>query len=175
MAIYDLNHAYYLWEDIGETLNTSGLLYSIEQNEGKRFIKSNTKVSGEFHFTSEECQTAFNKLIPKVKSLHKDMYSLIEAITKHKNNNQFHTRQLANKYDNFNEFRQLNNKFKHFTTQEVEIGLTSLVMMEGDYNVIDVYCNFKKKDGSLIPIRYPEFIETFLRFLKDYELISFKY
>ncbi len=56
MAIYDLNQAYYLWEDIDETLNTIGLLHSIEQNKGKRFIKSKTKVSGEFHFTSEECQ-----------------------------------------------------------------------------------------------------------------------
>ncbi len=174
MAIYNLNEAYYLWEDIEQVLNTIDSLYSIEYSNDKRFIKSKTKISSEFHFTSKECQIAFNKLIPKIKSLHKDMYGLIEAISKHKNNNQFHTRQLADRYDNFNEFRQLNNRFKHFTEQDVKIDLTSLVMIEGKYNIIDVYCNFKKKDKNLIPIRYPEFIETFLTFLASYNLITFK-
>lgn len=53
------------------------------------------------------------------------------------------------------------------------ITLTSLVMMEGNKSVIDTYCNFEKQDGSFKAVRYPDFIETFLVFLNDYELIKF--
>lgn len=174
MQIYDLNQAYYLWEDIKEIIDRIGTLYTIEKVNGYRFIKSITEAPGKPAIFSKENEDTFNQLIPKIKSLHRDMYSLIEAITKHKNDGAFNTDTLAAKYSNFNEFRHLNNKFKHFDTKGVTITLTSLVMMgEGQRNIIDVYCNFTRSDGSYKPIRYPDFIETFLVFLNDYELITF--
>lgn len=173
MQIYDLNQAYYLWEDIKEIIDRIGTLYTIEKVNGQRFIKSTTESPGKPTFFSKENEDTFNRLIPKIKSLHRDMYSLIEAITKHKNDGEFKTDTLADKYGNFDEFRHLNNKFKHFDTKGVTITLTSLVMMENNKNIIDVYCNFKKQDGSFKAVRYPDFIETFLVFLNDYELITF--
>lgn len=174
MEIYDLNQTYYLWQDIEEVTNQIGLLYSIENENGKRFIKSKTIVNSEHHWTSGECNTAFNKLIPKIKSLHKDMYSLIEAIYKYKNNNLFDRNSLERIYQNFKEFRLLNNQFKHYSSGSIEINVIPLVMMEDGQHVIDVFCNFKQKNGKIIPIRYPDFIETFLLFLRDNELITFK-
>lgn len=53
---------------------------------------------------SKESEIAFNKLIPKIKSIHKDMYSLIEAITKYENGGEFDTRLLASRYSNFDVF-----------------------------------------------------------------------
>ena len=173
MQIYDLNQAYYLWEDIQEIIDRIGSLYTIEKVNNKRFIKSASEVLGKPSMVSKENEIAFNKLIPKLKSLHKDMYSLMEAITKYKNDGEFNINDLASKYNNFDEFRHLNNKFKHFDTKGIAITLTSLVMMESNKSIIDAYCNFKKPDDSFSTIRYPEFIETFLVFLNDYDLIRF--
>ncbi|HRP37019.1 MAG: hypothetical protein BGO87_07420 [Flavobacteriia bacterium 40-80] len=172
MNLYDLNQAYYLWEDIKEIIDRIGTLYTIEKVNGQRFIKSITETP-ETTIFSKENEVIFNQLVPKIKSLHKDMYSLIEAITKHKNNGEFNIHMLADRYYNFDEFRHLNNKFKHFDTRGVTITLTSLIMMENNKNIIDVYCNFTKGDGSFKAIRYPDFIETFLAFLVNYELITF--
>lgn len=173
MQLYDLNQAYYLWEDIKEVIDRIGSLYTIEKVNGQRFIRSTFEIPGKPSMISKENEIAFNKLIPKIKSIHKDMYGLIEAITKYKNDGDFNINSLASRYSNFDEFRHLNNKFKHFDTRGITITLTSLVMMEGNKSVIDAYCNFKKQDGSFKAVRYPDFIETFLVFLNDYELITF--
>lgn len=174
MPIYDLNQTYYLWQDIEDVTNRIGLLYSIEKDNGKRFIKSKTTINSIYHWTSEECNNTFNKLIPKIKSLHKDMYSLIEAVYKYNNDNKFNRIILEKTYQNFEEFRLLNNQFKHYSSGEIEINVMPITTLENGQNVIDICCNFKKNNGKIKPIRYPDFIEMFLLFLKDLGLITFK-
>lgn len=69
MQIYDLNQAYYLWEDIKEVIDRIGSLYTIEKINNQRFIKSTFEVPGKPCMISKESEIAFNKLIPKIKSL----------------------------------------------------------------------------------------------------------
>jgi hypothetical protein len=174
MSVYDLNHTYYLWEDIKEILSRIDSLYSFENIKDKRFYNSKISIDSDIHWASKDTNEIFNKLIPKFKSIHKDMYSIIEAIFKYKNNGDFSIKILSNKYQYFNEFRLLNNKLKHFTPGSVEINLIQLVMMEGNKQKIDVMCQFKYSNGTFVAIRYSDFIEIFLLFLNDNELISFE-
>ena len=54
MQIYDLNQAYYLWEDIQEIIDRIGSLYTIEKVNNKRFIKSASEVLGKPSMVSKE-------------------------------------------------------------------------------------------------------------------------
>lgn len=141
MGIYDLNNIHYLEHDIESILNRIDELYKVEfKKEGTSYYPK-TQVDNKHHWTSEVSKETFNKLVPGIKSLHKDMYALLETIFKSKTGD-FKKKQLETKYPNLKEFRLLNNKLKHFNDTEAEINLTKAVIMESHGHLIDIYCYF---------------------------------
>lgn len=112
-------------------------------------------------------------MIPKIKSLTKDMYSTLECIFISKNG-KFHKLQVENRFNNLKELRLLNNKFKHYKNQEAEISLTSLVLIQNDVHLLDCYVNFKylKDDQKLKCLRFSELVDVFLKILKTENIIS---
>jgi hypothetical protein len=131
-----------------------------------------TIVNNKHHWTSDVCKNTFNKLIPRVKSLHKDMYALLETLFKSKSGS-FKKLELEKKYPYLKEFRLLNNKLKHYNDLEAEITLTELVMIEEEGHLIDICCNFKYKD-QLKVLRFCRFIEIFLKIIEDQQVIIIK-
>lgn len=170
MGIYDLNNIQYLEHDIESILNRIDELYKVEFKKEKTSYYPKTLVDNKHHWTSDVCKDTFNKLIPGVKSLHKDMYAVLETIFKSKTGD-FKKLELEKKYPYLKEFRLLNNKLKHYNDTEAEINLTELVMMEQHGHLIDIYCNFKYKD-SFEALRFCDLIDTFLKIIEDEQVIN---
>ena len=170
MGIYDLNNTYYLQHDLENVLSRIDSLYKVDFLKGKTVYYPKTLVDNNHHWTSDVCKETFNKLIPIVKSLHKDMYAILETIFK-SNNNEFDKSNLEKKYTYLKEFRLLNNKFKHYNDKEAEINLTELVLMEPKGHLIDIYCNFKYPN-KFEAIRFADFIDIFLRIMEDENILS---
>lgn len=169
MGIYDLNNIQYLEHDIENILNRIDNLYKIEFKIEKTSYYPKTLVDKKHHWTSKVCNDTFNKLIPEVKSLHKDMYAFLETIFKSKTGD-FKKLELEKKYPYLKEFRLLNNKLKHYNDTEAEIKLTQIVMIVQHEHLIDIYCNFKYND-RLESIRFCDFIEIFLKIIEDEKVI----
>lgn len=170
MPIYDLNDISYLQYDIKQIFEKIENVFDVDVENGKITAKSKIIVDKKYKWFSEECKKAFNENIPKIKSVHKDMYAIIETIQQNKTN-KFDRKFLEDNYKYFKEFRLFNNKVKHYKDKEVKISLTSVVYMEHDCNRIDFYCNFKYKE-SFEAVRYIEFIELFLILLNDMNVIK---
>jgi hypothetical protein len=169
VGIYDLNNIQYLEHDIKNILNRIDQLYKVEFKKGKTLYYPKTFVDNKYHWTSYVCKDTFNKLIPEVKSLHKDMYAVLETIFKSKTGN-FKKLELEKKYSYLKEFRLLNNKLKHYNDTDAEINLTELVIMEQYGHLIDIYCNFKYKD-SFESLSFCDLIDTFLKIIEDEKVI----
>jgi len=169
MAVYDLNNISFLMHDIEKTLTKINSLYRVTFNETETTYYPKRIANNSKPWTSTETNEVFNKIIPEVKSLHKDMYSIIESISKAKKGI-FKKEDLEKRFDNFKEFRILNNKFKHFNNQQADINLTQIVVMEHEQHLIDIYVNFKYND-NFKTCRYCEFIDTFLKIMKGLSII----
>ena len=168
MGIYDLNDIGYLKHDIENILNRISQLYKTEFRKDGNFYFSKTVVDNKHHWASQSCRETFNNIIPAAKSLHKDMYAVIENIFI-ASTGEFDTQSLEQKYPHLKPFRLLNNKLKHFN--KAQITLVQLVVMESQGHFIDIYCNFKSKD-KLETLRFCDFIDTFLKILEDKNIIS---
>ena len=171
MSIYDLNNIFFLQHDIESILNKIDQLYKVDFQKNRTTFQPKTIVDKKHHWTSELCDNAFNNLIPLVKSLHKDMYAVLETIFKSKKGS-FDKPFLEKKYTLMKEFRLLNNKFKHYNNREADINLTKIVFPEPQGQRVDVFCNFKY-ENNLEGAMYYKFIETFLQILKDEKIIQY--
>lgn len=170
MAVYDLNNISFLAHDIEKVLNKINSLYRVTFSKSETIFYPKRIADNTKHWTSNETNEVFNKIIPEVKSLHKDMYSIIESISK-ANKGIFKKDELETRFENFKEFRLLNNKFKHFNNQQADISLTQIVVMEQGQHLIDIYVNFKYND-NFKACRYCEFIDTFLRIMEELSIIK---
>jgi hypothetical protein len=173
MSVYDLNNAFYLQHDIDDILNRIDSIYDIEFFIDKTIFKSKIVVDKTNFWFSDVTQQKFNDSIPIVKSLTKDMYAILETYYKSKNGKFDNTdkQDLESKYLRLKELRLLNNKFKHYNDQGAEISLTSIVLMEQNCHVIDIYCNFKYKD-NFEGFLFSNLIEVFLKILEDNMIIK---
>jgi len=171
-GIYDLNNLTFLENDIENIFSKIYSLYSIN------FLKNEfiplTRLKKEHYWASDEANVIFNALVPTVKSLTKDMYALVEIIYKDKlgkfKDNEKET--LKNKYLFFNEFRELNNNFKH-SVGKVEITLTKIVIEEKGEKSIDIFINFKYPE-YFIGVLFSDLIKLFIKILEDNNVISIK-
>ena len=170
MGIYDLNNVYYLEHDIKTIFESIDKLYRVEFKLDKTHLHSKTLIDNSHHWTSDVCKETFNNLVPAIKSLHKDMYALLETIFISKTG-KFNKPALEIKYQYLKEFRLLNNKFKHFNDKEAEINLTEIVLMEPAGHVIDIFCTFIYP-SNFEALRFSTFIEVFLKILEDENIIS---
>jgi hypothetical protein len=170
MGIYDLNNIHYLKHDVDAILSKVNEMYFVQFGPEQSIYISKKRVDNKVHWTSEVCKEAFNAMIPGVKSLVKDMYAVIEVIFKSKTGT-FQKLILEKKYSLLQEFRLLNNKFKHHDDREAEINLTELVMMDQQVHIIDVYINFKYPD-RFNAVRVSDLIDTFLKIMEDENVIE---
>lgn len=174
VPLYDLNNSYFFYEDIELILDEISNLYDIEFKSDRNVYMPKTTVSTKHFWLSDECKKAFNKMIPKFKSLTKDMYSIIESIYKSKTGN-FNISVLETRYMYFKEFRLFNNKLKHFEVKRVDIKLSEMVLMAEKGHLIDTYLYFDYLNNDKSQnqaIRYSDFIDIFLSILEDENIIS---
>jgi hypothetical protein len=170
MAVYDLDDIGFLVHDIDKVLTKINSFYHVNFDKAGTTYYPKRAADNTKHWTSNETSEVFNKMIPEIKGLHKDMYSIIESISKAKKG-QFKKDDLEKRYENFRQFRLLNNKFKHFNNQQADINLTQMVIMESTGHLIDIYVNFKFKN-NFETHRYCEFVDTFLKIMEELEIIK---
>lgn len=171
VGIYDLNNLSYLQNDIENLFERIDSLYSVDFNNNA-FI-SKTRPDEGHHWTSDESNNVFNNLIPIVKTLTKDSYAIIETIFKDELGKFDGTviDGLEIKYDNFKEYRLLNNKLKHHKDKEAEITLTKIALMDGNGHFIDVFINYKYPD-KFNGLFFSELLKLFIKILEDKKVIE---
>jgi hypothetical protein len=98
------------------------------------------------------------------------MYSFIESFYVHVQG-KYEYAILESKYQDFQEFRYLDNMFKHPKKKEVEISFTKLVYI--DSKQFDLMCNFKYPD-RIKSLSYSSFIILFMIILKDLKIVKIK-
>ena len=82
MNNYNLNQPYYLKHDIGDVLKKINSLYNVQIGDNENEFLPKTIVNKNLSWVSSDCQTTFNKIVPSIKTMTKDMYSIIESILK---------------------------------------------------------------------------------------------
>jgi len=171
-ALYDLNNSYFLYEDIEFILSLISDLYDIQFLKDKTIYTSKTKVSAENHWMSNQSTITFNKIIPKIKALTKDMYSAIENIFKAKHG-EFEKFELEKKYKFLKELRVLNNKFKHYDIRSVEINVTEMVLIGEVEHTIECMVNFKYLKPDLLEVlRFSDLVNIFMSILEEEKIIE---
>ena len=173
VGIYDLNNLSYQQNEIENIFEKIDSLYSVDFN-ANLFI-SKTRPDNRHHWTSDESNKIFNRLIPTIKTLTKDSYAIVEAIFKDelgKFDNEV-IDSLEIKYHNFKEYRLLNNKLKHFKDKEAEISLTKIALMDDDGHFIDVYVNYKYPD-KFNGLFFSELLKLFIKILEDKKVIEIR-
>ena len=98
------------------------------------------------------------------------MYAFIETIYFVKFQKKFDCDEFK-KYANFEEFRLLNNIFKHQKKKEVEVSFVKIVHI--NQKQFDLLCSFQYQD-SFKSLMYSAFIILFLTILKDMGIIVLK-
>ncbi|HTB52929.1 MAG TPA: hypothetical protein VK718_09170 [Ferruginibacter sp.] len=172
MNIYDLNQSYYLRLDIEDVLKKIDILYEVKIGDVENEFVPKTLVSNKFSWVSDECQSAFNKIVPAIKSLTKDMYAILESIYK-SNKGKFDKLKLEEKYFGLKELRLLNNKFKHYFDTEPKVSLMALTLIQPPMShQIDASINYQYKDGTFKSIRFAELVKCFLLILEDLKIVT---
>ena len=170
IGVYDLDNSYFLYEDVDKVLNDIGELYDV--NFTMNSIEFTSKTIDKNHWVSDESVSTFNKLVPKIKSLAKDMYSIIEGIYKAKYGD-FRKLEIEKDYANLRELRLFNNKLKHHNDREAEIKLTKLAIIQPNENIIDCFIQFRYiKTGEFNALRFTDLINVFLRVLESEKIIT---
>jgi|TARA_B110000240_G_C13420730_1_gene419358 hypothetical protein len=171
-GIYDLDNSYYLYQDIEDILDSISNIYEIKFGVKSTEYESKIILSNEHHWTSNESAGTFNKLVPKIKSITKDMYSIIEGIYTSKRG-EFKKIELEKEYKNLKEFRILNNKLKHHNDREAKITLTELSMLTEKGSLIDCYLQFRYiKSDKFEALRFTDLINVFFKILEDEKIIT---
>lgn len=169
IGIYDLNNAFYLTEDIDAILTHVGELYDVN------FLKSSNtyipKTSNNSHWASQESHQIFNSLVPKFKTITKDMYSVLEGVFTHKYG-KFDKPGLEQKYQYLKELRLFNNKLKHHNNREAEINLLKFASIDNNKHLLDCQITFKYRKAEKIDlIRFVNLIDVFLHILEEENII----
>ncbi len=137
--------------------------------EGNRInISPNIDIKTESFFITEENTREFNSHIPTFKSIHRDMYSFVESLSRLKTG-KFDVSSFEKKYPDFKEFRLLNNMFKHPEKKTHEILFTKVVHIF--QNQFSLMCCFRYPDGAK-NLMYSSFIVLFFNVLLDMQAIT---
>ena len=166
VLIYDLSCPSFLIEDINYIHNRILELYEIIYRSGSYTLISRTIAE------ENKIKETFNKLVPNLKSLVKDMYSIIEGVCKAQDG-EFKKLDLEEEYEYLKEFRVLNNKFKHHNDRESRINPTAIAKFDFSFYRID--CNFQFwyiKEDYRFTVGVSDLILTFYQVLKDKNIIE---
>ncbi len=177
MAIYNLDDHRYLSIDIDAILKKLSQQFSIQKDEDNLTVTSNIRLEDRTYWASKESADSFNFNIPEIKSLHNDMYRIVENLFKVLYPQQAKKFRviLEARYEIFKHFRILNNKFKHYLNdgEYDEIALIQVVEinLEKTNQRVSMMCQFKK-GKDLVLYNYTDFVKFFYTFLLDNKLIS---
>jgi hypothetical protein len=171
IGIYDLNNLSFFQNDLEDIYSKVDALYFVDFKNSH--LSSKARLDNSLHWTTDEANAIFNALVPKIKTLTKDMYAIIETIHKDElgKYDKHIIESLESKYPNFKEFRLLNNKFKHHNDTDAEIQVTKMVLMDGVGQYVDVYVNYKYQDrfdGKF----FSEFIKLFFKILEEKKVVT---
>lgn len=171
LPLYDLSNAYFLNEDIEIIFDRIEELYDVKFLVSGNEYMPKTEIPDDQHWISNDATKVFNKLVPKLKSLTEDMYSIIEGIYKSKRG-EFKKPELEKEFENLKEFRIFNNKIKHHNDREAEVNIVSLSMINGNKTFVDCYIQFTYPSKEFNALRFSDLIEVFLRILEAEQIIT---
>lgn len=166
--IYSLTNIGDLENDLTFILQKLASIYIIGFVGTQINISPNIDIKTDAFFVTEENTKEFNSHVPTFKSIHRDMYSFVESLSRLKNGS-FDTKVFETKYSNFKEFRLLNNMFKHPEKKTHEIRLTKVVHIF--QNQFSLMCYFQYPEGGK-SIMYSSFIVLFFNILFDLDAIT---
>lgn len=171
-AIYDLDNSYFLYQDIEDVFDEISIIYEVKFEMKRTVFIPKISVSKEHYWISDECNMMFNKLVPKIKSVTKNIYSIIEGIYKSKKG-EFNIQNIESEYENFKELRLFNNKIKHHNNKVAKINLTKIVFSTDKGNLIDCHINYKYiTNDNFKTLRFSELINVFLLILETEKIIE---
>lgn len=172
VAIYNLNNPFFLYEDVEAALDDISNLYDVKFGINQIEYISKIFIPKEIHWVSDKSVEIFNKSIPKIKSITKDMYSIIEGIFKARKGN-FDKLNLERQYPNLRELRLFNNKLKHHENRDFDINLTKIAMLGESGHLMDCFLQFKNlKTNELSLVRFANLINVFFIILETEEIIT---
>lgn len=170
LNVYDLNNSAYLEEDIENVIDRIGDLYEIEFLKERIKFTSKIKFPEDAFWISDETTKKFNESIPVIKSIVKDIYSILEGVYVAKNG-KFDKPNLEIKYKYLKELREFNNKLKHHNTKKVVFNLVSIVNI--NEKTLDCLIQYKydnEKEISILPL--VQFFQLYFKILEDENIIE---
>jgi hypothetical protein len=168
--IYDLNNSYYLHGDMEHTIDKIGDLFEINFYQIKIEFISKIKYPETTFWASDEVTKIFNDQIPTIKSIIKDIYSIIEGIFVAKNG-KFDKPRLEIKYPELKILREFNNKLKHHNNKNIIFNIISLANVQS--KTLDCIIQYKYENTTQIEIiQLTIFFELFFLILEDENIIT---
>ncbi len=168
--IYNLTDIGDLENDLTFILQKLESIYIIVFEGNKINISPNIDIKTEAFFTTDENTKEFNSHIPTFKSIHRDMYAFVESLSRLKTG-KFEINTFETNYQDFKEFRLLNNMFKHPEIKSHEILFTKVVHIF--QNQFSLMCCFKYPNESK-NLMYSSFVLLFFTILSDLGAIEIK-
>lgn len=168
--VYDLDIEHFLNEDVQNVVHRVMEFYDFERVADNLIFHSKFILPDDIHFASNDADKLFATIVPKIKSLHNDMYRIIESIHNAKTGGTPDVKTLEDKYALLTEFRVLNNKFKHYSRNR-KIKITNVTIIDGSQKM-ELQFLFFDKAGLVTSVLYSQFINLFLKYLEDNELIT---
>ena len=170
LNIYDINNSAYLEKDIENTIERIGDLYDIQFLKDKIVFVSKIKFPTNACWVSNETISIFNESVPIIKSIIKDVYSILEGIFVFKYK-KFDKPKLENKYIYLKELREFNNKLKHHNTKNITFQLVSIVNI--NERTLDCLIQYKyQEDIKISVVQLAEFFQLFFNILEAEEVIK---
>jgi|GEM_PF-6331059 len=168
--IYDLNNSYYLYEDVEHMVDKIGDLFEVNFFKDKIQFVSKIKYPENAFWISDEVIQIFNEKIPAVKSIIKDIYSIIEGIFVTKKGN-FDKIGLESSYPELKILREFNNKLKHHTNKNVIFNI--ILMANIVPKTLDYVIQYKYDNSAHIEvILLSKFFELFFIILETENIIT---
>lgn len=170
LNIYDLNNSYYLYEDVEHTIDKIGSLFEINFLKNKIEFISKIYYPENAFWISDEVTKIFNDQIPIIKSIIKDIYSIIEGVFVAKVG-KFDKINLEVKYPELKILREFNNKLKHHNNKNITFNIVSIINI--NTQSLDCIIQYKyNKNTKIEIILLTKFFELFFLILEDEDVIT---
>lgn len=170
LNVYDINNYAYLEKDIEITIDKIGNLYEIHFLKNKIVFVSKIKFPENASWISNETTNTFNESIPIIKSIIKDIYSILEGVFVFKYK-KFDKLKQEKKYIYLKELREFNNKLKHHNNKNVTFQLVSIINI--NQQTLDCMIQYKyEEDVQISIISLAEFFKLFFNILEAEEIIQ---
>lgn len=170
LNIYNLNNSYYLYEDVENIINRIGYLYEVKFFKNNIKFTSKVKFSENTSWVSDETTKKFNESVPVVKSIIRDMYSIIENVFVAKYG-KFNKLKIEESYMYLKELREFNNKLKHHNDKNVVFNLVSIINIHE--RTFDYMIQYKYEfDKQISIMNLVDFFQLYFDIMEAEEIIK---